>query len=613
MQLFSAPTWDNSAEYPSISSTDFREDFEKALLLIADMESASLPISKFILAKEVDFSEDAGKSLLIHVKNFLKSQLASSEILNNLSTFLACELSVSPENISAKQWSESVRRAWAQYYAAFDQLNELFVRIPETWVELFLRDDQIHPWEFRLYETRKLRDQRLAPEAERLLISLDANGLQSWANLYTQVASSIRIDVNDGGKTKEIGLGASQGYLQNRDSKIRETTWRALQGAWKDQGETCAAIFNNMAGWRLEVCKQRSISKTVNFLDESMHSNRINKKTLETIIGVLQERKSVGQKAVKFCARISEKEQLDPWDLQAPAPAHICSDEKIDFASAIEIIRAAFHKVSPEMGNFVTMMQKNNWIEAQVNNSKRSGASSPKFAKSRTPRVYMSYFDTLADVLILAHELGHAFHFWVMRDLPQIQLMCPMTLAETASVFSEFIVLDYVLSQPQRSRSLLAAQWGDAQNVALYLVNIPARFEFEKAAYERRREGILTANELSELTSISWKNWYGDTLSETEDYFWASKAHFHMTKATFYNFPYAFAYLFSIGLLAQQKRFDGDFYGSFVGLLRDTGRMSVETLAAKHLAVDITQPEFWHESLDVISKRLDSGHEHFTA
>ena len=47
------------------------------------------------------------------------------------------------------------------------------------------------------------------------------------------------------------------------------------------------------------------------------------------------------------------------------------------------------------------------------------------------------------------------------------------------------------------------------------------------------------------------------------------------------------------------------FYENYKSLLLDTGRMSVEDLAQKHLNVDIRKPEFWRDSLSVVGKQLD--------
>jgi len=75
---------------------------------------------------------------------------------------------------------------------------------------------------------------------------------------------------------------------------------------------------------------------------------------------------------------------------------------------------------------------------------------------------------------------------------------------------------------------------------------------------------------------------------------------------SFYNFPYLFGYLFSLGIYARREGMGASFYASYKALLRDTGRMSAEDLALRHLGVDLREPDFWWESLGLIESRIDS-------
>lgn len=81
---------------------------------------------------------------------------------------------------------------------------------------------------------------------------------------------------------------------------------------------------------------------------------------------------------------------------------------------------------------------------------------------------------------------------------------------------------------------------------------------------------------------------------------WASTSHFYVKHPTFYNFPYTFGYLFSLGLLAQRQKFQ-DFYQRYEALLRDSASMNVEDLARKHFDLDIGGKEFWQHSLKVVA------------
>jgi oligoendopeptidase F len=184
----------------------------------------------------------------------------------------------------------------------------------------------------------------------------------------------------------------------------------------------------------------------------------------------------------------------------------------------------------------------------------------------------------------------------------------PMTLAETASTFAEQLVIDAVLDDPRapaEQRALLLDS--RMQDAATFLLNIPMRFHFEKALYEERAAGELPVTRMKELMLAAQRRSYGDALAEDEldPWFWASKLHFYITGLSFYNFPYTFGYLFSLGIFARAKREGPAFLPRYEELLRRTGSDTAEGVAREALGVDLEKPDFWNASIDLIDGDLE--------
>jgi oligoendopeptidase F len=95
------------------------------------------------------------------------------------------------------------------------------------------------------------------------------------------------------------------------------------------------------------------------------------------------------------------------------------------------------------------------------------------------------------------------------------------------------------------------------------------------------------------------KEAYCEALDEYHPLFWASKLHFFITGVPFYNFPYTFGYLFSLGIYAQALEEGKGYEEKYIALLRDTASMSVEDLAAKHLQVNLVQKDFWEKAVKI--------------
>ncbi len=297
------------------------------------------------------------------------------------------------------------------------------------------------------------------------------------------------------------------------------------------------------------------------------------------------------------------KTQLDPWDLLAPAPVKATSP--LTFTESFSQVKNSFTAMDPVMGEFAQMMLDKNWIDASVRPNKRNGAFCTGFLKSGSPRVFQTFMGSAHDTSTLAHELGHAYHSWVMRDMHLFASEYPMTLAETASIFAENVLFDYQVKNVKSKENLFEAYWSMAESAVGLLLNVPARFEFEKSFYEKRKEGFVGADELSDLTEKAFINWYGDSITQGDRMFWATKLHFSISEVSFYNFPYAFGYLFSLSLYARKNEWGKDFSQKYIAILRDTGMMTAEDLIQKHLGEDITKVDFWRKSLVEISKKIE--------
>jgi len=600
-EIYQGPHWDNSSEYSDLHAAEFSEDldaFKKSIGRIQEQSKLfDSEIERIDQLSAMDFE-------LIEAAGRLRHSADEAFVVGaNLGTFVSCLLSVNGGNAQARQMQAVLRQLMTQLSEALTSLELILTKAPESFVGACLARSEFKAHAFAIRKEREWSPHMLSLSEERILTRFAVNGLQAWGTLYDNISSSLQCEVDFNGTVTRMGLARAAGTQQSGNRAEREAGYKAVQKAWETQQESCASVLNALSGWRLDNYKTRSKSRKLNFIDKPLHGNRIEKETLEAMMLVVEQNAEVAREALRFKAKAMNIDALAPWDLFAPAPTSEPEDEMIPFEEAISLIRTAFADVDPQMGEFVDVMVKNRWIEGTVTDTKRPGAYCTRFAKSRTPRVYMTYKGTLEDVGTLAHELGHAFHNWVMRDLSLPETYYPMTLAETASIFAETVVSHVLVKNAANQQAKEKILWGELGSAEAFLLNIPARFWFETEFYERRAERTLTPDEFSELMNKSWQRAYGNTLSEMNRMFWCSKLHFHISGTSFYNFPYTFGYLFALGVYAQRKRQGKEFYANYVNLLRDTGRMSAEDLAREYLGVELSEPRFWQDSIAIVRRQ----------
>ncbi len=592
----SGPEWDLGSEYAGVDDPALAEDLRALSAKLDDAEALNEKLT--------------GDEAIDSAQSIAKLADEAGILLSNVGAFAHCMLSVDSQHEGAQQLNGRLQTYRKRFGDVFEPLSQFLDGAEDSVIETYLEDPEVAPSAFQVQHGRKRRHENLSLSEESLVNGLSQDGIHAWGNLYDQLSGTLQCEVVLGNETQDMGIAQASGLLMSAEDHERKAAWQAINTAWESQDESCAAAINAIAGWRLEMCSQRSRQQAVHYLDAPVHMNRIERATLDTLIEVADAAKPLTQRAAMLMGRAYNKEGLGPWDVRAPAPQLGASEGedggRIEFDEAVDIIASAYGEVDPSMEEFVRMMVANRWVEGTVGPRKTPGAYCTGFAKSRTPRVYMTYTGGQSDVITLAHELGHALHSWVMRDLPESQRSYGMSLAETASTFGETLVRDALLAKSTSQQERLDIIWEEMSAFTAFLLNIPTRFEFERRFYDARAERPLRPQELKDLMSEAWQNWYGVALQEPDPMFWASKLHFYISGLSFYNFPYLFGYLFSLGVYAKRDEFGEEFYPRYVELLRDTGRMTAEDLAKKHLDVDIREADFWQATIASLEPRIDA-------
>ena len=597
------PSWDLSTEYEAPDAPALEADLVQLSSLLDRIEALN-PTLVAALPNAARLSPTDARDAIVAAQSVYVLSEDASRLLRNPLTFANCLLSVDAQDESAQQLQGRLQRYQKRYADLLEPASQFLDLVADDVIDAYLADARVAASAFIVRHGRERRHELLGLDEERLVNALAQDGILAWGRLYDQISGTTTAEVLVGNELKTVGLAEASGLLQKPDEHQRRAAWNGINAAWRRNAESCAAAINAIAGWRLELNRKRSTQKAVHFLDAPVHASRMRRATLDTLLGVAERARPLARRAAKAMARATRRDALGPWDMRVPAPELGGAQRLRTFDEAIAVIATAYAAVDPEMGDYVRMAAERRWVEGTVSARKRPGAYCTGFAKSRTPRVYMTYHGTDEDVVTLAHELGHAFHSWVMRDLPDCQRGYGMSLAETASTFGETTVRDALLASADSDAGRFAIMWEEMSASVAFLLNIPARFTFEKAFYERRDARPLRPKELEQLMSSAWREWYGEAMSEPDPMFWASKLHFYISGLSFYNFPYLFGYLFSLGVYLRKDALGKDFYPRYVALLRDTGRMSAETLAARHLDVALDAPPFWEDTVQRIAPRV---------
>lgn len=488
------------------------------------------------------------------------------------------------------------------------QLSTIFTKklvaiSDENWNTL-LEDDTLRVISFSLNEIRE-EGKRLVSEAEEKLIAkLNKDGLAAWSDLYNTVGSTMTVPFTDkDGNTTDLSIGQAMNKMYaDPEPEVRAALFENWEKTWSTNGPIFADILNHLAGYRLTL---QEVHGRKGHLEEPLEYNRMSEDTLTAMWSAVDAQKQtfidyLGRKADLFGV-----DQLGWQDVAAPVAVGEARPTRFTYDEACDFIIENFASFGPKLTEFTKHALENRWVEAEDRANKRPGGyctSLPEFEESR---IFMTFTGSPSDTSTLAHELGHAFHSHVMKDLPTLNRSYAMNVAESASTFAETIIADATVRNATSNEEKISLLANKLEGATAMFLNIRARFLFEDNFYTERAKGIVSETRLNELMVEAQKEAFGDSLSSYHPHFWAAKLHFFIDSVPFYNFPYTFGYLFSLGIYAEYLKQPEGFEEKYIALLRDTGSMKVEDLAKKHLDVDITKEDFWAAGISLVAKDVE--------
>lgn len=606
------PRWNLDSIFPSIKSAEYQKalsDFESGM---GNLES--------LLESASNFIKNAGENFdfPVWLKGFLEADEKVSALCGSLNAYAYIIYSVDTTNTDYLNNITRIDNLTLRYRQLDLSFKSVLLANSGRLEDFYKRFPEFDSYRYILNETLEETRHQMSAAEEKLAGELQQTGGDAWDRLHEQLISNLK-DAETGKTFNELRNDA-----YSADSKVRKSSYEKEISLLKQNEIAFAACLNNLKGETLTLNRRRKWQKP---LDRSLSSARLSQKTLDALISSIEESLPLWREYFNLKADFlhknnltvsQDKRGLSFYDLFAPLVSTPLNkrdnsdagqnqgllSKEWTFDEARDYIIERYSSFSAEMGEFAKKAFAENWIDAEVRAGKVGGAYDEDFALGHQSRIMTNFTGAFSDIITLAHELGHAYHFSCMKGKPSAFFSYPMTLAETASTFAETIVKQDMISKCSDAEKIQILDL-DLQDVSQVLVDILCRFYFEKSVFEEREKGELNADDFCRLMKDAQEKSYGNGLnSERHEYMWAVKSHYYSTGLDFYNFPYAFGQLFAAGLYARYQKEGKDFAKTYAELLSNTGNMSCEDLCKK-AGFDITQKAFWKNGIEMYAKEVE--------
>jgi oligoendopeptidase F len=585
-------TWDLTSYFPEFNGAEMRQ-FKEAIradITALQQNAAGLPA----LDSE---SAPAWEEILLRNEDLARR-------MSHLGSYIGCLASSDARNEAYLKEEAELTRTRAELAKLRIELLRALKAASDELFAAFIARPKLDGAQNYLHRLREQARRAMTPEKEILATDLGVDGIQAWGRLYDTVSAKLEFEMSHpDGRSERLPISQCRSLMDHPDRRVRQAAFDGGNAAWQSIEDTAASALNAIAGTRLTLNRHRGVD---HFLNIALFQAAITRQTLDSLLEALLANLEIPRRILKLKAQLMGRGQVAWFDLGAPLD--LPDREKLSWDKARSMVGASFNHAYPALGNFFDrQVIAKNWIDWEPRAGKRPGGYCTSSMLSKESRIFMTYNESLGDVLTLAHESGHAYHGALMRDMRPYARGYPMTLAETASTFGENVLMNGILDDPTVSDSekarILDIEVGHG---ATYLLDIPVRYEFEKSFYEERSKGPLSVSRLKELMVATQRRVIGDLLApDGEDpYFWASKLHFYITGITFYNFPYTFGYLLSRALYAIFKKEGAEFLPKYEEFLRRAGSDSAENVVKQTIGRNIEEAEFWSEAIRSLEEPL---------
>jgi len=566
--------WDMNRLYGDVDSPRFKEDLVEVVRLSRRVERDT---------------RKKGCSLVSALDRYQKAL----DIMESLDAFAGAMRSVDTTNPKYAKAVAQVGKAGLVVDHLHVAMLSFFASRKDEIARLCAPGGELEAYGYVLGQLLEEQKHTMSPDMEALASDLNRSGTDAFSRLQETVSANATTDWADGERKTATQLRA---YAFSPDRQLRRLAFEKELSIWREHQDAFAAALNGVKGATITLDRNRGYESP---LSRSLSESRIDGATFEALRSTLQDNLPMFRRYLEAKAKMLNLDELAFYDLFAPVGS---GEKQYTYEEAQAFVIKQMSSFSPKMGAFVTKAFAQRWVDPFAHQGKVGGAYDVAFPVFGESRVMANFDGTYNGVSTFAHELGHAFHDSIVLPLPHLLRTYPMTLAETASIFSEFVALQGALKDADDNGQVTLIEHF-LQDACQVCVDILCRFLFEEEVFRKRKNEELTSDGFCRLMVSCQKQTYGK-LSVYHPYMWAVKSHYYSSDFSFYNYPYAFGQLFGLGLYAVYEKRPALFEDTYVALLSRTGSMSAMDVAAS-VGIDIRDKAFWQQGMDVIGSFID--------
>ena len=454
-----------------------------------------------------------------------------------------------------------------------------------------------------LKEILRGKEYVLPPSAEKVLAAL-SNTLDAPYKIYNQAKLA---DMDFGkfevdGEEYPLSFVLFEGEWEfEEDTKLRRKAFKKFSNTLRKYQNTIATNYQTQVQKEKTIADQRGHDSVIDYL---LFDQEVDKELYNRQIDLIMEKLAPHmRKYAKLLQRIHGLDEMTFADLKLSVDSDF--EPEITINEAKNHIKDALSVMGDDYLEMVENAFDERWIDFVQNKGKSTGAfCSTPYGKH--PYVLISWTAQMREAFVLAHELGHAGHFYLAQQNQNIFDTRPsLYFIEAPSTMNEMLMTNYLMDTVEDKRmkrwvlsTLLSRTY--YHNFVTHLLEA----HYQRKVYQIIEDGgSVQAPTLNKLKRDTLEEFWGDAahINEGAELTWMRQPHYYMGL-----YPYTYSAGLTISTEASKriKEEGQDAVDDWREVLKAGGTKKPVELA-KMAGVDITTEKPLLNTIDYIGEIID--------
>ncbi|SFH75812.1 oligoendopeptidase F [Pseudobutyrivibrio sp. OR37] len=446
-----------------------------------------------------------------------------------LYNYVSLNVSVDYTDAEAQKEQSIVLAEFAKADSALSFIDSELADAPVELIEEAIKSATVG--KCHLQDIEREKPHRLSPETEKAMASLRET-IDAPYNIYetSKLADMSFPDFEAKGEKHPLGYSLFEdNYEYERDTDVRRAAFSAFSNKLRDYMYTTATVYGAHVRTEKIIADLRKYDSVIDML---LFQQKVTREMYDRQIDIIMEKLAPHMR--KYARLLKEAHGLDKMTY---ADLKITLDPDYDPHVTIEeskkYILDGLKIMGPEYVKMLETAYDERWIDFAQNIGKSTGGfcASPY---QKGSYILLSWNERMSDVFTLAHELGHAGHFYTCNQTQSaLDAEVSNYVVEAPSTINELLMAEYLKEKSgddkRFRRWVLASQISNTyyHNFVTHLLEAA----YQREVYKLVDKGeAVPAETLNEIYKNVLKKFWGDEVELTEgcELTWMRQPHYYM-------------------------------------------------------------------------------------